>query len=120
MRWVTVEAAKRARGLRIVLSGGGWALWGECAKNVMHIKGLGYVKVPQQSAQDNAELVAWTGVRNQPQVVYDDDPARTGWLEILNLAERLAPQPALLPPDPAQRALVVGRSNELLGEWGLG
>jgi len=45
---------------------------------------------------------------------------RTGWLEILNLAERLAPLPGLLPPDPAQRALVVGRSNELLGEWGLG
>ena len=36
------------------------------------------------------------------------------------LTERLAPTPALLPADPADRALVMGLSHEILGEEGLG
>jgi glutathione S-transferase len=120
MEWVPVSEARKMRGLRVVLSKGGWAVWSECAKNILHYKGLKYAPVPQLGFEANPELVAWTGVRNQPQVVYDDDPVRTGWLEILNLAERLAPEPALLPKDSEQRALVVGLSHELCGEWGLG
>ena len=36
------------------------------------------------------------------------------------LAERLAPAPALLPADPASRALALGLAHELCGEAGLG
>ncbi|HMI91506.1 MAG TPA: glutathione binding-like protein, partial [Polyangiales bacterium] len=45
---------------------------------------------------------------------------RSGWAEILLLAERLAATPALLPKDPAERALVFGLAHEICGEAGLG
>ena len=36
------------------------------------------------------------------------------------LAERLEPQPALLPADPRERALALGLAHEICGEHGLG
>ena len=51
---------------------------------------------------------------------YDDEPPRPGWAEILLLAERLAPAPALLPGESAARALVFGLGHEICGEEGLG
>jgi glutathione S-transferase len=120
MRWVSVAEAKKMPGLRAVLAKGAWGVWSECAKGLLHYKKIPYAAVPQILFDDNAEIVAWTGVRNQPQIVFEAEPVRTGWLDILNLAERLAPEPSLLPKDPAQRALVVGLANELCGEWGIG
>lgn len=119
MDWVPIEDAKTMPGLRVVLARGAWGAWSECVKNLLHIKQLPYARVAQMIFEENAELVAWTGVRNQPQVVFDDDPVRTGWLDILNLLERLGPEPALLPEDSESRALVIGLSNEICGERGL-
>jgi glutathione S-transferase len=50
--------------------------------------------------------------------VYADEAPRTGWLEILNLAERLGRGPSLLPHDAQQRMTLVGLANELIGENG--
>ena len=50
--------------------------------------------------------------------MYDNEPPRTGWYEILLLAERLAPTPSLLPQHVEDRAIMIGLSNELCGEEG--
>lgn len=50
--------------------------------------------------------------------MYEKEPARTGWYEILMLAERLAPTPSLLPQNVEDRAIMIGLSNELCGEEG--
>jgi glutathione S-transferase len=42
------------------------------------------------------------------------------WIDILYLAERLAPKPALIPADATQRALMIGFSHEICGEKGIG
>lgn len=120
MEFVDVEKAKRMSGMRLVVAKGVWAAWSECAKSIMHVKSIPYVPVAQLGWQDNDDLVAWTGVRNQPQAIYNDEPVRASWLDILNLAERIEPVPALLPQDSAARALVIGLANEVCGEWGLG
>ncbi len=120
MEFVDIETAKSMSGMRLVVSRGNWALWSEFAKNIFHVKGIPYVAVAQTGFSDNAELVAWTGVRNQPQAIYNDDNVRTSWLDILNLAEKISPRPALLPEKSEDRASVVGIGNEICGEWGLG
>src|SRR5258708_14238712 len=51
--------------------------------------------------------------------MYNDERPRTGWAEILLLAERLAPNPSLLPKAAADRALVFGLAHEICGEQGL-
>jgi glutathione S-transferase len=72
------------------------------------------VRKPRDSA-----VQAWTGVPNVPVLIYDDEPARAGWAEILAFIERNWPEVPLVPRDPEQRARMFGLSHELLGEDGL-
>lgn len=61
----------------------------------------------------------WNGADNFPAVLMNEEPVRTGWAEIIALAERLAPARALLPPDAEQRIRCLGLCHELLAEGGL-
>jgi len=118
MQYTEVADARDLPGLRLALTKGFPGPWSESAKAILHVKGIDYVPVAQYAAEPNEDLVAWTGRRNAPVAVYNDEPARDGWYQILMLAERLVPEPALLPADSEQRALVVGISNEVVGEEG--
>jgi glutathione S-transferase len=115
-QYVSVDEAIQ-RG-RMVVVGGVPSPWGEAAKGMLHIKGIEWVAV--RLAYDSEPLKEWAGRRDGPVAVYDKERPRSGWAEILLLAERLAPTPALLPADPAQRALVFGLAHEICGEAGLG
>lgn len=120
MNYLSVADARSLPGLRFVLSTGVPGPWGEAAKSIFHAKGLAYDAVAQIPGMPNEDLVAWTGHANAPIAVYDSETPRAGWAEILFLAERLAPQPRLIPDDPAERALMFGLSFEICGEQGLG
>ena len=113
------EAARDLPGLRLVLTAGVPGPWGEAAKSIFHVKKIDYVPVRQDGGMANEALEAWTGQTNAPQAVLDDEPARSGWAAILLLAERLAPEPRLVPQDRRERALCFGLSHELCGEDGL-
>ena len=119
--WIDVEKARDLPGLRLVLTAGAPGPWGESAKGVFRVKGIPFARVRQDAGAPNDALFAWTGHRNAPIAVYRDEPGRTGWVEILFLAERLAPSaPSLIPADPAARALMFGLSHELMSEQGFG
>jgi glutathione S-transferase len=117
-QYVSVEEAIERRGVRMVVVGGVPSPWGEAAKGILHIKGIDWVAV--RLAYDNERLNEWAGQRSGPVLIYDNERPRSGWADILLLAERLAPVPALLPADAADRALVFGLAHEICGEGGLG
>lgn len=116
-RYVDVEEAKQARGVRMVVVGGIPSPWSEAAKGLLHLKGIDWLAV--RLDYESESLKSWTGQRSGPVAFFDDERPRDRWNDILLLAERLAPQPALLPADAADRALVLGLSHELMGEQGL-
>jgi len=116
--YVSVEEAMTRGGLRMVVVGNVPSPWGEAAKGILHIKGIEWVAV--RLAYDSESLKTWAGQRSGPVAIYDNERPRSGWAEILLLAERLAPTPSLLPADPAERALVFGLAHEICGEAGLG
>lgn len=116
--YVSVEDAIKRSGLRMVVVGNIPSAWGEAAKGLLHIKGLDWAAV--RLVYDSELLKQWAGARNGPVLIYEAERPRAGWAEILLLTERLAPTPALLPEDPAQRALAFGLAHEILGEAGLG
>ena len=118
MQYKTVADAKDLPGLRLALTVGGPAPWSMAAKSILHVKKIPYIPVAQHGGEANEELVAWTGHRNAPVALYEKEPARTGWYEILMLAERLAPTPSLVPQNVEDRAMMIGLSNELCGEEG--
>src|SRR3954462_6769890 len=101
--YVGVEEAINRGGLRMVAVGGVPSPWGEAAKGILHIKGIEWAAV--RLVYDSEPLAQWAGQRNGPVAIYEKERPRSGWAEILLLAERLAPTPSVLPKDPAQRAL---------------
>ena len=115
--YVSLDEAIARKGLRMVVVGGVPSPWGEAAKGILHIKRIAWVAV--RLAYDSEPLKQWAGQRSGPVAVYGREAPLGGWREILLLAERLAPEPRLLPDDAASRALVLELASVICGEGGL-
>jgi glutathione S-transferase len=117
-QFLSVEAAIPRRGLRMVVVGQVPSPWGEAAKGIFHLKGIDFAAV--RLAYDNEALKSWAQQLSAPVAIFDDEPPRSGWAEILMLAERLAPTPALLPLDPEARGRALRLAEDFCGRDGLG
>lgn len=117
VHYVELEEAKAANGLRMVVVPGVPSPWGEAAKGIFHIKQLPWLAV-KHDAKDS-EQRAWTSRPDAPVVFYNDEPPRSGWAEILLLAERVGPNVSLVPQAAEARAEMFGLAHELLGQEGL-
>ncbi len=120
MKYYSVAEAREMKGLRLVLTAHMPGPWGEAAKAVLGARKVDYIPVEQLAMEPNEDLYQWTGLRNAPIAVLDDEPPQHSWLDILLLAERIGSGPSLLPEDELDRALVLGISTELCGSDGFG
>ncbi len=118
MEFIDTAQAKQRPGLRLVTVGGVPSPWSESAKGIFHVKKIPFAGVRFSPA--DAELQAWTGCDNAPVALFEDEKPCSGWADILLLAERLRPEPRLIPEDPEQRAWFFGLAHEICGEMGLG
>lgn len=117
--WVGIEQGRRLPGLRLVLLRGLPSPWSLAARALFDFKGIEFQKVYRAPSDLPGALESWTGQASFPAAMLGDERPRTGWSEILLLAERLRPEPRLLPGEPHRRALVFGLAHELCGEMGL-
>lgn len=117
MRFVDLDTAKRAEGMRLVLLKGAPSPWSQAAKAIVELKGIDALGVWMRAG--DPEVTTWTGIPNAPVAMYRGEPSYSGWAEILNLADRLAPTPSLIPTDVERRIQMFGLANELLGQQGL-
>ena len=128
--YIPIREAKAMSGLRIVL--GAFAVpgpWHEACKGVYYVKGLDYTAVRSSNedssdallgmANSQSELVEWTAQSSAPVVIWNDERPRSIWNDQLYLAERLNPEPPLIPADPEDRIRMFGLANDLLGEDGV-
>jgi glutathione S-transferase len=120
MNYVSVAEARKLQGLRIAFTRGFPGPWGMAAKAILDIKGIPYISVLQEAGAPNPELKEWTGQTSAPVIMLNDERPRAHWSEILLLAERIIPEPRLIPEDEDERALMFGLCHELCGEDGLG
>jgi glutathione S-transferase len=119
-QYIEVEQAIGMAGLRVVLTPGVPGPWSESAKGILHVKRIPYVKVRQIVAAPNEDLRKWTAQETAPAFIYNDERPRSLWIDQLYLAERIAPQPALIPANLEDRTRMFGLANELCGENGFG
>jgi glutathione S-transferase len=118
VEYLSIEEARQLPGLRIALSVGGPFAFGQAAKSIMEVKNIPYHAVTQLPGQSNDELYEWTGFRNAPVLIYEDETPKTGWPEILYLAERINPLPRLIPKDSTDRAIMFGLGHKMFSEDG--
>src|SRR5262245_18439047 len=95
--YISTEQAIARPALRMVVVGNVPTPWGEAAKGIFHIKRLDWAAV--RLAHDDDAQLQWAVWRSGPVAIYDNESPRSGWAEILLLAERLKPEPALIPSD---------------------
>lgn len=119
-RFVSIADARAARGLRLVCIRGVPSPWTEAAKGIFHVKGLTCTWAAQSKTDEPDAVARWAGDSSVPVVAHESEPLRKGWAEILILAERLAPEPALIPALPQDRARFFGLAHEICGELGIG
>lgn len=120
LRYRTFEEIVDHPGLRIVLVKGMPSPWGQAAKTIFEVKGLEYVAAPWPPGEANTDIVAWGGEASGPIVAWAKERPIHRWIDILYLAERLAPKPSMIPANTSQRVLMIGLSHEICGELGIG
>lgn len=118
--YTDIDTARSARGMRVALTRGVPGPWSESAKSILWVKKIPYLAVAQEGGGANEALLEWTGHANAPLTMYDDEAPRAGWIDILQQAERIAPEPPLIPAGIELRAKMFGYANEIAGENGLG
>ena len=116
--YVSVKEARNMSGMRVVLppAPGPWA---ESIKGILHVKKIPFTPVLHEVGTASLELKEWTAQTSSPVLAWNDERPRTIWNDQLYLAERLAPQPRLIPEATHDRVLMLGMANELMGETGL-
>src|SRR5271170_6182416 len=119
-KYYSVEEARGMDGLRLVTTAYVPGLWSEAVKSIFDAKKIPYVLVEQVVGGENRALKEWTAQTSGPVAVWKDERPRSSWLELIYLAERLAPEPALIPVTLEDRVLMFGLTNELAGDHGFG
>jgi glutathione S-transferase len=117
--YIDIEQAKAMTGLRIVASPGSIAPWSEAIKQIFTLKRVPYALVAQKIPGPDLKLKEWTAQTSAPVAVWNDERPRSTWLDQLYLAERLAPDPPLIPAQVENRIQMIGLINEICGETGL-
>jgi glutathione S-transferase len=119
MRFVALEEARAATGLKLVVAASLPSPWSEAAKGILHVKGIDALLV--RFASTDKAVREWMGWHNVPVLLAPGEPIRTHWTEILETAERLGGEgtPSLVPTDEDDRMRLFGLAHELLGENGL-
>jgi len=120
MNYFSVAEAQKLAGLRLVLTAHMPGPWGEAAKAVLSVRNVKFAPVEQLAMEKNEDLFEWTGMRNAPIAVLDDEPPLSTWFEVLLLAEQMGSGSSLIPSDPLERALMLGFSTEICGPDGFG
>ena len=118
MDYISVEEAIDTPGLRLVLTAGAPGPWSESAKAILTLKNIPYIPVRQDGGGENSALQAWTGQTSAPVAIYNDELPRCQSLDILFLAERLNPEPPLIPDAVEPRVQMFGLIREIIGEQG--
>src|SRR4051812_35032257 len=101
MDYVKPAQARAMKGIRVALSVGVFGPWGQAVKKMLAYKDMAYVPVAQNAGEPNDDLVQWTGTRNAPTIIADDNPPLVRWLDQINFIEGHKAMPPLLPKESA-------------------
>ena len=115
--FVETPEAISANGLRMTVVSGVPSPWGEAAKLLFHVKNIPWRAVRLDPSDD--QQVEWTGEKSAPVAIYDNESPRGDWDQILLLAERLAPDPSMLPADPSEKTAMLAIAKEIMSKGGL-
>lgn len=114
----SVEEARKQTGLRLVVAPGMPGPWSEAIKGICYVKKIPYTLARFDVGAENAALKEWSAQASVPVAVWNDEFPKSTWIQQLYLAERLQPNPPLIPAEIEERIHFFGYCNEICGENG--
>ena len=118
--YVSVAEARKQSGMRMVLGQGIPGPWAEGIRGILDVKKIPYTRGLFEIGSDHADLIAWPAQASAPAIAWNDELPKSNWAEQLYLAERIQPEPALIPANQADRIKMFGYASELCGMHGFG
>jgi glutathione S-transferase len=118
--YVTIEEARKRSGMRLIIAEKLPGPWAEGIKGVLDVKKIPYTRGRFDMASDHRDLIDWTAQASVPVIAWNEEFPRSNWMEQLFLAEKIQPQPSLIPHNIEQRMRMFGLLNELCAPHGFG
>ncbi|MEM7542532.1 MAG: hypothetical protein AAF384_13260, partial [Pseudomonadota bacterium] len=112
------EEAREMNGMRLIVAEGLPGPWAEGIKGILDVKKIPYVCGRFEVGGDHSTLIDWSAQASVPVIAYNDEHPKSNWAEQLYLAERIAPEPRLIPADVTERREMFGLCNELCAMHG--
>ncbi len=119
-QYLTVEEAMTRSGLRLVVAPAMPGPWSEAVKGICYVKKIPYTLASFEVGGENAALKKWSAQASVPVMAWNDEFPKSTWIEQLYLAERLQPNPPLIPSEIEDRIRHFGYCNEICGQNGFG
>ena len=111
--FVTIPEARDARGMRLIVAEGVPGPWAEGIRGILDYKGIAYTRGRFEMGADHSDLIAWTAQASVPVIAWEDELPKSAWLDQIFLAERIKPDPSVIPKDIEQRMRMFGLLTEI-------
>lgn len=112
-KFVSIEQARDASGMRLIVAEGVPGPWAEGIRGVLDYKGIPYTRGRFEMGDDHSALIAWTAQASVPVIAWQDELPKSAWLEQIFLAERVQPEPSVIPHKLADRTRMFGLLTEI-------
>lgn len=118
--FMSIAEARTAPGMRLVVAEKLPGPWAEGIRGVLDVKKIPYRRARFDLASDHSELIAWSAQASVPVIAWNNEFPRANWMEQIFLAERIQPQPSVIPQAMPDRMLMFGLCAEICTPGGFG
>ena len=119
-KFLSIEEARQQSGMRLLVAEGVPGPWAEGIKGVLDVKKIPYTRGRFEIGGDHKTLIEWTAQASVPVIAWQDEFPKSNWTEQIYMAERIQPEPAVIPTGIEDRMRMFGYCNELCARDGLG
>ncbi len=118
--FVSIAEARAATGMRLIVAEKIPGPWAEGIRGVLEVKKIPYLRGRFELDSDHADLIAWTAQASVPVIAWNDEFPKSNWTEQIFLAERIQPEPSVIPGDIEDRIRMFGLCSEICAPNGFG
>jgi glutathione S-transferase len=118
--FVTIEEARAASGMRLIVAEGVPGPWAEGIRGVLGVKNIPALRGRFDMNSDHRDLIDWSAQSSVPVIAWNDEQPKSNWIDQIFLAERVEPNPSVIPQKIDDRMTMFGLLSEICAPGGFG
>ena len=118
--FVMIAEARAQKGMRLIIAEGLPGPWAEGIRGILDVKKIPYFRGRFDMSSDHRDLIDWSAQSSVPVLAWNDEFPKSNWTEQIFLAERVEPEPSVIPANIDDRTKMFGLCNEICAPQGFG